>query len=93
MLEFPSRVDQPTNLRAGIFVKNDEQKAQDRARRIALDQALLDHMVATKQYAESWVEVERIRDQFLIDDEDRALYGLPPSKELKHQVKRAPQKP
>lgn len=49
-----------------------------KARRIELDRELLEHMVATKQYAESWIELERIRDEFLERDDDRALYGLPP---------------
>lgn len=69
------------------------QEVKNRTRRFALDQALLEHMIATKQYAESWEEVERIRDKFLINDEDRALYGLPPTKDVKHQVKPASKKP
>ncbi|MDV3503714.1 hypothetical protein [Marinobacter sp. M-5] len=64
-----------------------EQEAKNRARRFALDQALLEHMIATKRYAESFTEFERIRDKFLTDDEDRALFGLPPYEKVTHQVK------
>jgi len=51
-------------------------------RRIELDRELLEYMVATKQYAESWIELERIRDKFLELDGDRALYGLPPRRKF-----------
>jgi hypothetical protein len=54
------------------------QKQKDKSFRIELDRELLEHMVATKKYAESWLDVERIRDKFLERDGDRALYGLPP---------------
>lgn len=69
-----------------------DKKARDKARMIELDKALLEHMVATKQYAESWIDVERIRDKFLVNNEDRALYGLPPTDKIKKQVTRAGKK-
>jgi hypothetical protein len=67
-------VDKPLDKRVlwGIVVED------TKARRIELDRELLEHMVATKQYAERWLDVERIRDKFLERDDDRALYGLPP---------------
>ena len=67
-------MDKPLDKRVlwGIVVED------TKARRIELDRELLEHMVATKQYAESWLDVERIRDKFLERDDDRALYGLPP---------------
>ena len=80
------------NWGAGAFAVKNEQEAKNRTRRFELDQALLEHMIATKQFAESFVEFERIRNTFLTDDEDRALFGLPPYKEVKHQVKRVSKK-
>ena len=67
-------MDKPLDKRVlwGIVVED------TKARRIELDRELLEHMVATKQYAERWLDVERIRDKFLERDDDRALYGLPP---------------
>ena len=67
-------MDKPLDKRVlwGIVVED------KKGRRIEVDRELLEHMVATKQYAESWLDVERIRDKFLERDDDRALYGLPP---------------
>jgi hypothetical protein len=67
-------VDKPLDKRVlwGVVVED------TKARRIELDRELLGHMVATKQYAESWIELEKIRDKFLERDDERALYGLPP---------------
>jgi hypothetical protein len=64
-------------LKMRIETMADDEKARGKVLQ-DLDLALLEHLVETKQHAESWLDVERIRDKFLERDDDRVLYGLPP---------------